>query len=394
MKEVYIVSAARTAVGSFCGTLKDFSARDLGSITIKEVIKRAGVEPSLVDEVFMGNVLSAGKGQNIARQCLIDSGIPDTVPALTVSKVCGSGLRSISLGYQTIVAGDNDVVVAGGTESMSTANYVLENHRLGVKMGDVKLVDTMLTDGLVDAFSGVHMGITAENLAAKNNLTREEQDEFAYKSQQKAKKAQEEGKFVDEIVPITITPKRKPSFVFENDEYIKGDTSLEVLAKLRPAFKKDGTVTAGNASGLNDGAAAVLLMSDEKVKETGVKPMAKILGHATVGCDPQTMGIGPVETVRKALKRANLTLDDIGLIESNEAFAAQALSVAKELNFNMDIVNVNGGAIAIGHAIGSSGARILNTLLFEMKKRNVRYGLATLCIGGGMGTAIVVENVM
>lgn len=394
MKEVYIVSAARTPVGSFCGTLKDFSARDLGSIAIKEVINRAGVEPSMVDEVFMGNVLSAGKGQNIARQCLIDSGIPNTVPALTVSKVCGSGLRSISLGYQTIVAGDNDVVVAGGTESMSTANYVLENHRLGVKMGDVKIVDTMLSDGLVDAFQGIHMGITAENLAAKNNLTREQQDEFAYNSQQKAKKAQEEGKFVEEIVPITITPKRKPSFVFEKDEYIKGDTSLEILSKLRPAFKADGTVTAGNASGLNDGAAAVLLMSDEKVKECGVKPMAKILGHASVGCDPEIMGIGPVETVRKALKRANLTLDDIGLIESNEAFAAQALSVAKELNFNMDIVNVNGGAIAIGHAIGSSGARILNTLLFEMKRRNVRYGLATLCIGGGMGTAVVVENVM
>lgn len=392
MREVVIVSAVRTAVGSYGGSLKDISARELGSLAIKEALKRASVEGNNVNEVIFGCVLQGGLGQNIARQCSLDAGIPYEVPAMTINKVCGSGLRSVSLAAQTIIAGDNDIVVVGGTENMSNSAYYLENARWGYRMGNNEIKDIMINDGLWDAFNNYHMGTTAENIASKYDLSREEQDEFAVNSQNKAEKAQTEGKFDEEIFPVSIPQRKGDPIIFAKDEFIKYGATIEGLKKLKPAFKKDGTVTAGNASGLNDGACALVLMSKEKCVELGLKPLAKIVSYASAGVDPSIMGIGPVDSVKKALNKANLKVEDMDLIEANEAFAAQALAVSKDLNLDKDKVNVNGGAIALGHPIGASGARILVTLLHEMKRRDSKYGLATLCIGGGMGTALVVER--
>lgn len=392
MREVYILSACRTPIGSFLGSLKDIEAPKLGSIVIEEAIKRAGINKDDINEVIMGNVLQAGLGQNPARQAAIYAGLNIEIPSMTINKVCGSGLRAVSLAAQTIMTGDNEVVVAGGMESMSNAPHILRGLRQGTKMGNTELVDTMVFDGLTDIYNGYHMGITAENLAEMYNISREEQDRFAEESQIKAAKAKKEGKFSEEIVKVEIPQKKGNAIIFSEDEYIKEDTTYEKLAKLRPAFKKDGTVTAGNASGINDGASALVLASKEYVEKNNLKPMAKIISYASHGVDPKIMGIGPVPATKKALEKAGLRVEDIDLVEANEAFAVQSLSVLKELKFNPEIVNVNGGAIALGHPIGASGARILTTLLYEMKKRDSKYGLATLCIGGGMGTAIIVEN--
>ena len=391
-KKVVIASAARTPVGAYGGSFKNVSARELGTVAAKEAIKRAGIKPEDIDETVLGCVLQAGNGQNIARQISIDAGIPKEKPAMTLNIVCGSGLRTVSLAAQMIMAGDADVVLTGGTESMSNAPYLLENERWGARMGDKTVVDEMIRDGLWDAFNDYHMGVTAENIAKKFNLTREEQDQLAAESQQKAEKAKKEGRFKDEIVPVEVKGRKGKVTVVDEDEYIKEGVTAEGISGLRPAFIKDGTVTAANASGINDGAAALVVMSEEKAEELGVTPLATIVSYATEGVDPTIMGTGPIPTVRKALEKANLTLEDIDLIEANEAFAAQALSVIKELGLNTDIVNVNGGAIAIGHPVGASGARILTTLLYEMQKRDSKRGIATLCIGGGMGTAVVVER--
>ena len=391
-RKVVIASAARTPVGAYGGAFKTVSARELGAVAAKEAIKRAGIKPEDVDEMVFGCVLQAGLGQNVARQISIGAGIPKEKPAMTLNIVCGSGLRSVSLAAQMIMAGDSDIVVAGGTESMSQAPYLLTDERWGARMGDKKVVDEMIKDGLWDAFNDYHMGVTAENIAEKFGLTREEQDELAAGSQQKAAKARAEGRFKDEIVPVEVKGRKGKVTVVEEDEYIKEGVTTESISGLRPAFIKDGTVTAANASGINDGAAALVVMSEEKAKELGVTPLATIVSYATEGVDPAIMGTGPIPTVRKALEKAELTLEDIDLIEANEAFAAQALSVIKELGLNTDIVNVNGGAIAIGHPVGASGARILTTLLYEMQKRDSKKGIATLCIGGGMGTAVVVER--
>lgn len=392
MREVVIASAVRTAIGSFGGGLKDVPAVDLGAIVIKEALNRAGVKPELVDEVIMGNVLQAGIGQNPARQSAVKAGIPVEVSSFTLNKVCGSGLRAVSLAFQMILSGYNDIVVAGGMENMSRAPYLLNNARWGQRMNDGKLVDEMVFDGLTDAFNGYHMGITAENIAEQWGITREMQDEFALKSQLKAESAIKEGKFKDEIVPVVIPQRKGEPKIFDTDEFPRFGATIEGLAKLKPAFKKDGTVTAGNASGINDGAAALVIMSGEKAKELGIKPLAKIVSFGSKGLDPSIMGYGPVPSTREALERANLTVKDLDLIEANEAFAAQSLSVAKDLEFNMDIVNVNGGAIALGHPVGASGARILVTLIHEMIKRDAKKGLATLCIGGGQGTAAIIER--
>ena len=391
-KKVVIASAARTPVGAYGGAFKTVSARELGAVAAKEAIKRAGIKPEDVDESILGCVLQAGNGQNIARQIALDAGIPIEKPAMTLNIVCGSGLRSVSLAAQMILAGDCDVVLAGGTESMSNAPYLLTDERWGARMGDKKVVDEMIKDGLWDAFNDYHMGVTAENIAEKFGLTREEQDQLAADSQQKAAKARAEGRFKDEIVPVEVKGRKGKVTVVDTDEYIKEGVTTESISGLRPAFIKDGTVTAANASGINDGAACLVVMSEEKAKELGVKPLATIVSYATEGVDPKIMGTGPIPTVRKALEKADLKLEDIDLIEANEAFAAQALSVIKELGLNTDIVNVNGGAIAIGHPVGASGARILTTLLYEMQKRDSKKGIATLCIGGGMGTAVVVER--
>ncbi|ACV29374.1 Acetyl-CoA acetyltransferase [Anaerococcus prevotii] len=391
-KKVVIASAARTPVGAYGGAFKTVSARELGAVAAKEAIKRAGIKPEDVDESILGCVLQAGNGQNIARQIALDAGIPKEKPAMTLNIVCGSGLRSVSLAAQMIMAGDDDIVLAGGTESMSQAPYLLTDERWGARMGDKKVVDEMIKDGLWDAFNDYHMGVTAENIAEKFGLTREEQDALAADSQQKAAKARAEGRFKDEIVPVEVKGRKGKVTVVDEDEYIKEGVTTESISKLRPAFIKDGTVTAANASGINDGAACLVVMSEEKAKELGVKPLATIVSYATEGVDPKIMGTGPIPTVRKALEKADLKLEDIDLIEANEAFAAQALSVIKELGLNTDIVNVNGGAIAIGHPVGASGARILTTLLYEMQKRDSKKGIATLCIGGGMGTAVVVER--
>lgn len=391
MREVVIASAARTPIGSFGGALASVSARELGVVAAKEAIQRAKITPDMIDESVIGNVLSAGLGQNVARQISVDAGIPVEKPAMSINIVCGSGLRSVSLAAQMIALGDADIVLAGGTENMSQAPYVDKLQRWGQRMGNMTVVDSMVNDGLTDAFNDYHMGITAENLAEKYNLTREMQDELAVTSQNRAEKASKEGKFVDEIVPITISS-RKGDTIVDKDEYIKEGMTMEKIQKLKPAFKKDGTVTAGNASGINDGAAMLVLMSKEKADELGVEPLATIVSYATSGVDPSIMGYGPVPTVEKALAKANLKMEDIELIEANEAFASQALSVAKELNFDMNKVNVNGGAIALGHPIGASGARILTTLLYEMKRTDKKLGLATLCIGGGMGTAVIVKR--
>ncbi|ESU30263.1 acetyl-CoA acetyltransferase [Bacillus sp. 17376] len=389
--EAVIVAAVRTAIGSFNGSLKNISAPDLGAAVIKDALKQAGVEPGQVDEIIMGNVLQAGLGQNPARQAAIKAGIPESASSMTINKVCGSGLKAVHLAAQAIIAGDAEVVVAGGMENMSQAPYLLNNARDGFKMGDQKLVDSMTSDGLTCVFNGYHMGVTAENLCAKYEIGRSEQDEFAASSQEKAAKAIEEGKFKDEIVPIEIPQRKGDPVIFDTDEYPKKGTTAEKLGGLRPAFKKDGSVTAGNASGINDGAAALVVMSRAKAKELGLKPLVVIRANASAGVDPSIMGIGPVDAVKKALNKAGMTMENIELIEANEAFAAQSLAVDRELNFNKDILNVNGGAIALGHPIGASGARILVTLIHEMKRRNAKTGLATLCIGGGQGVATVVE---
>lgn len=391
MREVVIVSAVRTAIGSYGKSLKDVPAVDLGAVVIKEAVKKAGVKPEEIGEVIFGNVLTAGLGQNPARQAAVKAGLPVEVPALTINKVCGSGLRTVSLAAQIIKAGDADVIVAGGMENMSRAPYLVDNARWGVRMGNTQFVDEMITDGLWDAFNQYHMGITAENIAEKWGITREEQDKFALQSQLKAEKAIKNGEFKDEIVPVVIKTK-KGEIVFDTDEHPRFGSTIEGMAKLKPAFKKDGTVTAGNASGLNDAAAALVIMSADKAKELGVKPLAKILSYGSAGLDPQIMGYGPFYATKAALDKINVKVEDLDLIESNEAFAAQSLAVAKDLKFDMSKVNVNGGAIALGHPIGASGARILVTLLHGMQKRDAKLGLATLCIGGGQGTAIVVEK--
>jgi len=390
MKEVVIASAARTPIGNFNGSLSGVSAVDLGVVAVKEALNRAGVKPEMVDQTIMGCILQAGLGQGVARQVAIKAGIPVEKPAMTINMICGSGLRSVHLAVQAIISGESDIVVAGGTENMSAAPYLLMKARTGYRMGNGELIDSMVYDALTDVFNNYHMGITAENLAEKYNITREEQDQFACTSQNRAEAAIKEGKFKEEIAPVVIQTK-KGDVVVDTDEFPRPGVTIEALAKLRPAFKKDGTVTAGNASGINDGAAAIVVMSKEKADELGIKPLAKIVSYASAGVDPSIMGIGPVPATKLALERANLKLEDIDLIEANEAFAAQALAVAKELNLDLSKTNVNGGAIALGHPVGASGARILTTLLYEMKRRNAKYGLATLCIGGGMGTALIVE---
>ncbi|MBT2699070.1 acetyl-CoA C-acetyltransferase [Bacillus sp. ISL-40] len=390
-KEIVIVSAVRTAIGNFNGSLKNVSATELGAVTIKEALEKAGVKPEQVDEVIMGNVLQAGVGQNPARQAQIKSGIPVTSSAFTINKVCGSGMKAVHLAMQAILAGDAEIIVAGGMESMSQAPYLLKNARDGFKMGDQKIIDSMINDGLWCAFNDYHMGITGENVAKKYELTREQQDEFAAWSQQKAVEAIETGKFKDEIVPVVIPQRKGDPIVFDTDEVPRKGTTAEILAKLRPAFKKDGTVTAGNAPGINDGAAALVIMSKQKAEELGLQPLVTIKATANAGVDPSIMGVGPVPAVKKALEKAAIPIEDIDLIEANEAFASQALAVGKELGFKDEILNVNGGAIALGHPIGASGARILVTLIHEMKRRNAKTGLATLCIGGGQAVATIVE---
>ncbi|SHI73183.1 acetyl-CoA acetyltransferase [Geosporobacter subterraneus DSM 17957] len=391
MKEVVIASAVRTAIGSFNGTLAALSPAELGAVVVKEAIHRAGIKPEQVDEVYLGCILQSGHGQGVARQAAVKAGIPVEVPATTVNILCGSGLRTVSLAAQTIMTGDNDIVIAGGTESMSQAPYLVKQSRFGHKMGHGEFIDSMIYDALTDVFNNYHMGVTAENVAEQWGISREEQDAFAARSQNRAERAKKEGKFKEEIVPVEIKTK-KGITVFDEDEYIKEGVTAEALGKLKPAFKKDGSVTAGNASGINDGAAALVIMSKEKAEELGITPLATIVSHATTGVDPSIMGIGPVSASKKALQKAGLTIKDIDLVEANEAFAAQALAVAKDLELEDEKVNVNGGAIALGHPVGASGARILVTLLHEMKRRDAKRGLATLCIGGGMGTALIVER--
>jgi len=391
MREVVILSAVRTPVGSMGGSLAGVSAVELGSIVIKEALKRAQVVPEAVDEVIMGCVLQAGLGQNVARQAALKAGLPIHVPAMTINKVCGSGLKSVSLAAQAIAQGDGEIIVAGGMENMSQAPYLLHKARFGYRMGHGELTDSMIKDGLWCAFNDYHMGITAENIAERWGITREEQDEFAYHSQVKALKAIEENRFAEEIVPVPVRVK-KEIIEFKVDEHPRRGTTVEALAKLKPAFKKDGTVTAGNASGINDGAAALVITSREKAEELGVKPLATIAASAAAAVDPAVMGIGPVESTKKALDKAGWQVSDLDLIEANEAFAAQALAVMKDLGLNKEITNVNGGAIALGHPIGASGARILVTLLYEMAKRDAQKGLATLCIGGGQGVSLLVQR--
>jgi len=391
---IVIASAVRTATGAFGGAFSGVSAVDLGATAIKAALEKANVSADAVDEVIMGNVLQAGLGQNPARQAAMRAGLPETCPSMTINKLCGSGLKAVHLAYQAIAAGEADIVVAGGMENMSQAPFVLKGAREGFKMGDQKLVDTLLGDGLVCAFNDYHMGITAENLADKYEISREQQDSFAVKSQNKAEAAITSGRFKDEIVPVEVKQRKGDPIIVDQDEHPKFGSTLEKVSKLRPAFKKDGSVTAANASGINDGAAAVVVMSGKKAKELGVTPLVTIKANASAGVDPSIMGIGPVNAVKKALKKADMQLADINLVEANEAFAAQALSVMKELGMNEDNVNVNGGAIALGHPIGASGARIFVTLIHELKKREEKYGLATLCIGGGMGVATIIENVV
>lgn len=393
MHEVVIVKALRTAIGSFGGTLKDLSAAELATIIIKEILDETGIPAEEIDEVILGNVLQAASGQNPARQAAIRAGVPESVPSYTVNKVCGSGLKTVGLAAQAIRAGDGHMYMVGGTESMSMAPYADLKSRWGARMGHTELVDVMIKDGLWCAFNDVHMGITAENIAERWNLSREAQDEFAAASQQKYQVAQAENRFAREIVPVMIPQRKGNPIRFAQDEYPRAGVTAEGLGKLRPAFKKDGTVTAGNASGINDGAAVLLVMSGEKAKALGLKPMARVLSYAASGVDPATMGMGPVEASRKALSKAKMTMDDLDLIEANEAFASQSLAVAQELKFDPEKVNVNGGAIALGHPIGASGARILVTLLHALEQRGLKRGLATLCIGGGQGYATVVERI-
>ena len=389
---VYICSAKRTPIGSYGKTLKGVTAKTLGVTAAKAAIEQAGIDVNDIDETLTGCVLQGGQGQNIGRQIAVGAGLPITTPSITVNKVCASSMRCMSLGAQLIKSGDDQVVLVGGAESMSTAPYVLKEARWGARMNNVTMVDLMVNDGLWDIFNGYHMGITAENVAEQYGVTREMQDELALASQQKAVAAIKAGKFKDEIVPVEVKQK-KQTIVFDTDEHPREGTTLEGLQKLRPAFKKDGgTVTAGNASGINDAAAYMVLASEDYVKAHNLKPMAKIKSYGSVGCDPSIMGIGPIESTRQALKRAGLTVEDLDVIESNEAFAAQACAVNSTLGFDMDKVNVNGGAIALGHPIGAAGCRISTTLLYEMIKRDATYGLATMCIGGGMGEAIILER--
>lgn len=392
MREVVIVSAVRTPIGKYGGALKDVSAVELGAIAVKEAMNRAGITPDMVEEVVFGSVLQGGLGQNVARQVSIAAGIPIEVPSMTLNKVCGSGLRTVSLAAQIIRSGDADCVVAGGTENMSMAPYFAPNVRWGARMGDTKMIDMMVHDGLTDIFNKYHMGITAENIVDQWSLTREEMDAFSADSQQKAEAAIKAGKFKDEIVPVVIPQKKGDPVVFDTDEHPSYGTTAEGLAKLKPAFKKEGSVTAANSSGINDGAAALIVMSKEKADSLGLKPLATIKGYASAGVDPAIMGIGPVSSTQKALEKAGISISDLDLIEANEAFAAQSLAVGRDLGLDPTKLNVNGGAIALGHPIGASGARILITLLYEMQKRDSKYGLATLCIGGGQGTALIVER--
>ena len=391
MREVVIVSACRTPIGSFGGTLKAVSAADLGAITVKEAVKRAGIAPEMVEEVVYGNVLQAGLGQNVARQVSIKAGLPVETTAVTVNIVCGSGLKTVAMAAQAIKAGDADIIVAGGTENMSLAPYVIPSARWGARMNNGKIVDAMVNDGLWDAFNQYHMGITAENVVEQWGLTREQQDEFAVRSQNLAEAAIKEGKFKDEIVPVVI-PNKKGDIIFDTDEYPKFGATLEKMAKLKPAFKKDGTVTAANASGINDGATALVVMAKDKAEELGLTWLCEIVSYATGGVDPSIMGVGPIVSCKKAMDKAGMTIDDIDLIEANEAFAAQSLAVARDLKFDINKVNVNGGAIALGHPIGCSGARILVTLIYEMMKRDAKTGMATLCIGGGQGQTLIIKR--
>ncbi|MCA8426784.1 acetyl-CoA C-acetyltransferase [Burkholderia seminalis] len=393
MTDVVIVSAARTAVGKFGGSLAKIAAPELGATVIRAVLERAGVKPDQVSEVIMGQVLTAGSGQNPARQSLIKAGLPNAVPGMTINKVCGSGLKAVMLAANAIVAGDADIVIAGGQENMSASPHVLPGSRDGFRMGDAKLVDTMIVDGLWDVYNQYHMGITAENVAKEYGITREEQDAFAALSQNKAEAAQKAGRFDDEIVPVSIPQRKGEPLQFATDEFVRHGVTAESLAGLKPAFSKDGSVTAANASGLNDGAAAVLVMSAQKAAALGLTPLARIKAYANAGVDPSVMGMGPVPASRRCLERAGWTPGDLDLMEINEAFAAQALAVHKQMGWDTSKVNVNGGAIAIGHPIGASGCRILVTLLHEMAKRDAKRGLASLCIGGGMGVALAVERV-
>ena len=392
MREVVIVSAARTPIGSFGGSLKDIPTRKLGAIAIKGAVERAGIKPEMVDEVIMGAVLQGGLGQNVARQMTLDAGLPIEVPAMTINKVCGSGLRAVELAAQIIKAGDADIVVAGGAENMSATAYAMPAARWGARMNNTQMVDMMVNDGLWDAFNGYHMGITAENVAEQWGITREQLDEFSVISQNRAEAAIKAGKFKDEIVPVEIPQRKGDPIIFDTDEFPKFGTTIEKVAKLKGAFKKDGIVTAANASGINDAGAAVVVMSKEKADELGIKPLCTIKSYASAGVDPSIMGVGPIPASKKALDKAGLKIEDIDLVEANEAFAAQSLAVRKDLNLDPEKTNVNGGAIAIGHPIGASGCRILITLIHEMIKRDSKYGLATLCIGGGMGTALIVER--
>ena len=395
MKKIVISEPLRTAVGSFGGVLKDTSTAELGSTVVKEILSRTGINPKDIDDCIMGNILSAGQGMNISRQVALGAGLPIETPAYTINRACGSGVQTIALSAQAIKSGDSDAIIAGGVENMSQAPYYLPNARFGYRLDVPKsgMVDGMLRDGLMDVFNDYHMAITAENLAEQYDISREEQDEFAYTSQMKTKAAMDSGRFDDEIVPVSIPQRKGDPLDFKIDEHPRGDTTLEALSKLRAAFKKDGTVTAGNASGINDGAAAVLVSSEEKAKELGLKPAASIVSYAVAGVDPSIMGIGPVPAIQKALDKAGLSLDDIDLFELNEAFAAQSLAVLRDIPIPAEKLNVNGGAIALGHPVGASGTRLVVTLLHEMHKRDdASLGLATLCIGGGMGIAMILEK--
>jgi acetyl-CoA C-acetyltransferase len=393
MKEIVIASAARTAIGNFGGSLAPLSATELGVIAAKEAIRRAGISASDLSETIIGNILSAGLGQNVARQIAIKSGIPDTAPAMTINKLCGSGLRAVSMAAQFIMLGDADVVLAGGTESMSNAPYLLMQGRNGYRMGHGQVMDSMILDGLTDSFNNYHMGITAENIAEQWKISREEQDQFAVESQNKAEAAQKAGRFTDEIVPVSIPQRKGDPIIVDTDEFPRHGLTIDKLSTLKPAFKKDGTVTAGNASGINDGASMLIVMSADKAAQLGIKPLARIISYGNAALDPSIMGYAPVPATLAALKKAGLTINDIDLIEANEAFAAQSIAVVRDLHLDPKKVNVNGGAIALGHPIGASGARILTTLIYEMKRRNLNRGLATLCIGGGQGTALIIENI-
>ncbi|SEJ18980.1 acetyl-CoA acetyltransferase [Paraburkholderia tropica] len=392
MTEIVIVSAARTAVGKFGGSLAKVAAPDLGAIVIKAALERAGLKPEQVSDVILGQVLTAGSGQNVARQASIKAGLPAAVPAMTINKVCGSGLKAVMLAANAIIAGDAEIVVAGGQENMSAAPHVLPGSRDGFRMGDAKLIDSMIVDGLWDVYNQYHMGVTAENVAKEYGITREEQDAFAAASQNKAEAAQKAGRFDDEIVPVEIPQRKGDPLVFKTDEFVRHGVTAESLAGLKPAFAKEGTVTAANASGINDGAAAVVVMSAKKAEELGLKPLARIKAYASAGVDPKVMGIGPVPASQRCLERAGWSASDLDLMEINEAFAAQALAVNKQMGWDTSKINVNGGAIAIGHPIGASGCRILVTLLHEMQRRDAKRGLASLCIGGGMGVALALER--